>query len=50
MKTTVIDPIFLLSLVIIERKIYAEQTFWNVLEFYQQLGFQVIPPATEVPD
>ena len=31
-------------------KIYAEQTFWNVLEFYQQLGFQVFPPATEVPD
>lgn len=29
-------------------KIYEEQTFWNVLEFYQQLGFQVIPPATEV--
>lgn len=29
-------------------KIYEEQTFWNVLEFYQQLGFQVIPPAKEV--
>jgi steroid delta-isomerase-like uncharacterized protein len=29
-------------------KIYDEQTFWNVLEFYQQLGFQVIPPAAEV--
>lgn len=28
-------------------KIYEEQTFWNVLEFYQQLGFQVIPPAVE---
>ena len=31
-------------------KIYEEQTFWNVLEFYQQLGFQVIPPAVEVSD
>lgn len=31
-------------------KIYKEQTFWNVLEFYQQLGFKVIPPAAEVPD
>ena len=29
-------------------KIYEEQTFWNVLDFYQQLGFQVIPPAAEV--
>jgi len=35
---------------ILNGKIYAEQTFWNVLDFYQQLGFQVIPPATEVPD
>ena len=31
-------------------KIYEEQTFWNVLEFYQQLGFQVIPLAAEVLD
>lgn len=31
-------------------KIYEEQTFWNVLEFYQQLGFQVIPPAVEVSE
>ncbi len=29
-------------------KIYEEQTFWNVLEMYQQLGFQLIPPAAEV--
>jgi steroid delta-isomerase-like uncharacterized protein len=29
-------------------KIYEEQTFWNVLEFYQQLGFQLIPPAAEI--
>jgi len=29
-------------------KIYEEQTFWNVLEMYQQLGFQLIPPANEV--
>ena len=29
-------------------KIYEDQTFWNVLEMYQQLGFQLIPPATEV--
>jgi len=29
-------------------EIYEEQTFWNVLEFYQQLGFQLIPPAAEV--
>jgi steroid delta-isomerase-like uncharacterized protein len=28
-------------------KIYEEHTFWNVLEFYKQLGFQVIPPAIE---
>ena len=25
-------------------KIYEEQTFWNVLEMYQQLGFQIVPP------
>ena len=29
-------------------KIYEEWTFWNVLELYQQLGFQLIPPSTEV--
>jgi steroid delta-isomerase-like uncharacterized protein len=29
-------------------KIYEDQTFWNVLEMYQQLGFQLIPPVTEV--
>ena len=29
-------------------KIYEDQTFWNVLEMYQQLGFQLIPPAAEV--
>ena len=28
-------------------KIIEEHTYWNVLEFYKQLGFQVIPPATE---
>ena len=28
-------------------KIYEEHTFWNVLEFYKQLGFQVIPPKAE---
>ena len=28
-------------------KIYEEHTYWNVLEFYKQLGFQVIPPALE---
>ena len=28
-------------------KIYEEHTYWNVLEFYKQLGFQVIPPAFE---
>ncbi|MDH3269276.1 MAG: ester cyclase [Ignavibacteria bacterium] len=29
-------------------KIYEEQTFWNMLGFYQQLGFQLIPPVAEV--
>jgi len=28
-------------------KIYEEHTFWNVLEFYRQLGFQVIPPKDQ---
>ena len=28
-------------------KIYEEHTYWNVLEFYKQLGFQVIPPKFE---
>jgi len=28
-------------------KIYQMQTFWNVLEYYKQLGFQVIPRKTE---
>ncbi len=28
-------------------KIYEERTFWNVLEFYRQLGFQIIPPKPE---
>ena len=27
--------------------IYEEHTFWNVLEFYKQLGFKVIPPVIE---
>lgn len=25
-------------------KIFEEHTYWNVLEFYKQLGFQIIPP------
>lgn len=29
-------------------KIYEEQTFWNVLDMYKQLGFQVVPPQQEV--
>jgi hypothetical protein len=28
-------------------KIYEEHRYWNVLEFYKQLGFQIIPPKTE---
>jgi steroid delta-isomerase-like uncharacterized protein len=28
-------------------KIYEEHTYWNVLEFYKQLGFQVVPPKFE---
>ena len=28
-------------------KIYEEHTFWNVLAFYKQLGFQVILPKAE---
>ena len=28
-------------------KIYEEHTYWNVLEFYKQLGFQVIHPKFE---
>ncbi|MBT8386041.1 MAG: ester cyclase [Ignavibacteria bacterium] len=28
-------------------KIFEEHTYWNVLEFYKQLGFQVVPPDFE---
>ncbi len=28
-------------------KIYEEHTYWNVLELYKQLGFQVIPPKDQ---
>ena len=28
-------------------KIYEEHTYWNVLEFYKQLGFQIVPPKFE---
>ena len=28
-------------------KIYEEHQFWNTMEFYTQLGFQIIPPQTE---
>jgi predicted ester cyclase len=28
-------------------KIFEEHTYWNVLEFYKQLGFQVVPPNFE---
>ena len=27
-------------------KIYEEHLYWNALEFYKQLGFQVVPPKT----
>jgi predicted ester cyclase len=30
-----------------DKKIYEEHRYWNVLEFYKQLGFQIIPPKTE---
>lgn len=29
---------------IIDGKIVKDETFWNVLEFYQQLGFTLTPP------
>jgi steroid delta-isomerase-like uncharacterized protein len=28
-------------------KIYEEHTYWNVLELYKQLGFQIVPPKFE---
>ena len=28
-------------------KIYEEETFWNILELYQQLGFQILPPQSD---
>jgi steroid delta-isomerase-like uncharacterized protein len=29
---------------IVDGKIIKDETFWNVLEFYQQLGFTLVPP------
>lgn len=28
-------------------KIYEEHTYWNVLELYKQLGYQIIPPKDQ---
>jgi len=28
-------------------KIYEEHTYWNVLELYKQLGYQIIPPMAQ---
>ncbi len=32
---------------ILEGKIIADETYWNVLDFYQQLGFTLSPPEVE---
>jgi hypothetical protein len=31
-------------------KIVEDETFWNVLDFYQQLGFTLTPPAPPEPE
>lgn len=32
---------------VVDGKILEDQTFWNVLDFYQQLGFKFLPPQVE---
>ena len=29
---------------VVDGKVVKDETFWNVLEFYQQLGFTLVPP------
>jgi len=33
---------------ILDGKIIEDETYWNVLKFYQQLGFTLSPPKIEV--
>jgi len=33
---------------IVDGKIIEDETYWNVLGFYQQLGFTLLPPSVEI--
>ena len=35
---------------VIDGKIVEDETFWNVLDFYQQLGFTLTPPQPKEPE
>lgn len=32
---------------VVDRKIIEDETYWNVLGLYNQLGFKLLPPQTK---